>query len=84
MTQMLSRWSPGPDVVDHTGDPIPSEAVFFTPPPVQIGEIYTAHTGWVGNKKAGSGAGSAISVTGWDDLRDYSFVDHAVLCHVRS
>lgn len=58
MTQMISRWTPPSDVVDHTGDPIPSDAIFFTPPPAQIGEIYTAHSGWVGSKKPGSGAGS--------------------------
>lgn len=59
MTQVLSQWIPGPDVVDHDGEPIPAEAIFFTAPPREIGEVFTAHAGIVAGKKA-SQSGAAI------------------------
>ena len=36
-------WQPGSDVVDHSGENIPTDADFFAPPP-EIGEVLTART----------------------------------------
>jgi hypothetical protein len=39
-----ATWVPGPDVTDHTGDPLPPEMDFFAPPPAEIGEVRTARS----------------------------------------
>ena len=62
MTQAISRWTPPSGVESHTGEPVPPDSNFFVAPPPQIGEIYTAHSGWQGNKKAGQGIGSIIVI----------------------
>src|SRR5436305_1458122 len=37
-------WTPGPDVLNHAGDPIAADADFFAPPPDEIGTVITAHS----------------------------------------
>jgi hypothetical protein len=62
MTMAISRWTPPASVTTHTGEPIPTNANFFAAPPPEIGEVYTAHTGWLGDQRAGSGAGSIVTI----------------------
>src|SRR5690348_15621781 len=40
----VQPWTPGPDVVQHNGEPIAPESDFFAPPPKEIGEVLTAST----------------------------------------
>ena len=62
MTQAISRWVPSSTVVSSTGEAVPGNSVFFTAPPPDIGEVYSAHSAWRGNKRAGSGAGSIATI----------------------
>jgi hypothetical protein len=62
MTMAISRWTPPADVVAHTGEPVPADALFFVAPPPEIGEIYSAYSGIQGEKRAGSGLGSMIKI----------------------
>jgi hypothetical protein len=48
MTQAISRWVPSSTVTTHTGQPVPSDWIFFTAPPMEIGAVYTAFSGWLG------------------------------------
>lgn len=62
MTQAMSRWVPSATVVSHAGDPVPPDSIFFTAPPPEIGEVFTAYSGWQGNKRAGRGTASIIVI----------------------
>src|SRR5579883_814302 len=45
MPDVLPRWTPGSSIQDHTGRTISPEMVFYAPPPPEIGEVLTAHSG---------------------------------------
>jgi hypothetical protein len=40
----LARWHPQTDLVDHVGQPLSPEMVFFTPPPPEIGDIMSLYS----------------------------------------
>ena len=39
-----AAWKPGPNVLDHSGEPLDPQADFFAPPPAEIGEVQTARS----------------------------------------
>ena len=39
-----TRWSPAPDLLRHSGDPIDPRSDFFAEPPAEIGELVSAET----------------------------------------
>jgi hypothetical protein len=40
----LAQWNPPPHLVDHVGQSLPPDMVFFTPPPTEIGDIISAYS----------------------------------------
>ena len=45
MTEQRLQWMPSSDVCDHTGSALAADAIFFAPPPPEIGTVLTAHSG---------------------------------------
>ncbi len=43
-TPVAAAWTPGPNVTQHNGDAMPTDLVFFAPPPPEIGEVVTARS----------------------------------------
>jgi hypothetical protein len=39
-----TRWTPGPDVKLHSGEPLPAEMEFFAAPPAEIGPVISGHS----------------------------------------
>jgi len=52
MTMPSNRWTPSVGIRNHAGGLLPPDAIFFAPPPPEIGEVLSAHTGLRGDGSA--------------------------------
>jgi len=41
----ITTWIPNPEALGHAGSPLAADDDFFAPPPAEIGEVVSAHTG---------------------------------------